>query len=427
MTAASVPSSITPPALRLLAGYQALGRPVSLRDHLAMYGPPPLPGTGSHPRMAREAIRLIEEAGLTGRGGGAFPTARKMRSVAMGRAGVVVVNAGEGEPLSGKDRLLLTVAPHLVLDGAALAAHAVGARKIIVCVHGDSATGIEAAVAERAARADVPVQVRRLPGRYVASEETALVSWLNGGQAKPAFTPPRPYERGVGGRPTLVSNAETYAHVALILRYGPEWFRACGTPDAPGTALFTVSGAVLGPGVIEAPLGTSVADLLRMAGGPAEPLQAVLTGGYGGTWLPMGQARTPTTPEEFAAAGAALGPGIIVALPTRACGLAESARILHWLAGQTAGQCGPCVFGLPAIARDFAAIAGCRAGPALHGRLRGRLGVITGRGACRHPDGAVRFAVSALRVFGPHLDAHEGQEGCPAARQPSVLPARWGR
>jgi NADH:ubiquinone oxidoreductase subunit F (NADH-binding) len=416
MTAAAM----TPPALRLLAGYQALGRPASLSDHLARYGPVPR-GRGAH-----EAIRLIEEAGLTGRGGGAFPTARKMRSVAeAGRGAVVVVNAGEGEPLSGKDRLLLTVAPHLVLDGAVLAAYAVGARKVILCAHGDSAGVIEAAVAEREPREGL--QVRRLPGRYVAGEETALVSWLNGGQAKPAFTPPRPYERGVDGRPTLVANAETYAHIALILRHGPEWFRACGTPDAPGTALFTVSGAVRVPGVVEAPLGTTVADLLRMAGGPAEPLQAVLTGGYGGTWLPMRQARTPTDPRAFTEAGAALGPGIIVALPSRACGLAESARILHWLAGQTAGQCGPCAFGLPAIARDFAAIAGCRAGPALHGRLRERMGVITGRGACRHPDGAVRFAASALRVFGPHLNAHEGREGCPAARLPSALPARWGR
>ena len=153
----------------------------------------------------------------------------------------------------------------------------------------------------------------------------------------------------------------------------------------------------------------------------------MLTGGYGGTWLPIGQAQTSTSPAAFAEAGAALGPGIIVALPSRACGLAESARILHWLADQTAGQCGPCVFGLPAIARDFAAIAGCQIDPALHGRLRRRLGVITGRGACRHPDGAVRFAVSALRVFGPHLNAHEGREGCPAARQALVLPPRWGR
>jgi NADH:ubiquinone oxidoreductase subunit F (NADH-binding) len=420
------------PALRLLAGYHAHGRPADLRDHLSQYGPPPVPGLGSRARNATGLIHLVDEAGLTGRGGGAFPTARKLRSVAASRRpAVVVVNAAEGEPLSGKDGLLLTTAPHLVLDGAGLAAYAVGARKVIVCVHegGRSAPALETAAAERerARLATVPVEVRRVPARYVASEETALVNWLNGGPATPTFTPPRPFERGVDGRPTLVCNAETYAHIALITRYGPEWFRVCGTPDAPGTALFTVSGAVLRPGVVEAPLGTSVADLLRMAGGPAEPLQAVLTGGYGGTWLPLRQVHTPTTPSALAAAEAALGPGIIVALASRACGLAESARILRWLADETAGQCGPCVFGLPAIAEDFAAIAACRAGAPVYRRLRRRLSVIPGRGACRHPDGAVRLAASALRVFGPHLNAHERPDGCLAARRPYVLPTRWER
>jgi len=148
----------------------------------------------------------------------------------------------------------------------------------------------------------------------------------------------------------------------------------------------------------------------------------VLAGGYGGTWLPITLVNTPTTPAAFAAAGAALGPGIIVALPTRACGVAESARILAWLAGETAGQCGPCVFGLPAIAADFAEIAGCQAGEAVYRRLEERLAILPGRGACRHPDGAVRFAVSALRVFGSHLSVHERAGGCLSVRLPGLLP-----
>jgi NADH:ubiquinone oxidoreductase subunit F (NADH-binding) len=417
------------PERRLLAGYHALGRPVRLRDHQARYGPLPSLGPEPRERSATRLIGLLDEAGLTGRGGGAFPTGRKLRSVAeAGRSPVVVVNAAEGEPLSGKDRMLLAVAPHLVLDGAVLAASALGARLIAVCVHSaESAAHIESALAERGDVRSVTVRVTRVPGRYVASEETALVNHLSGREAKPAFTPPRPFERGVGGRPTLVANAETYAHIALIARYGPRWFRACGTPDAPGTALFTVSGAVIRPGVIEAPLGTSVADLLRMAGGPAEQLQAILTGGYGGAWLPIRQVHTPTTPAAFTAAGAALGPGIIVALPARGCGVAESARIMRWLAEETAGQCGPCTFGLPAIAEDLAALAEGRAGESVWRRLRGRLSAVAGRGACRHPDGAVRFATSALRVFGPHLSAHRHPGTCLAARGPGVLPTRWGR
>jgi NADH:ubiquinone oxidoreductase subunit F (NADH-binding) len=413
------------PTSRLLAAYHALGRAADLPDHLTRYGPPPLPADASRSRGGEWLIDMIERAGLTGRGGAAFPTARKLRSVASsGRAAVVVVNATESEPASGKDRLLLTVAPHLVLDGAALAAYAVGAHEIVVCAHAGTKALAASAASDRAyARLDtVPITVTAVPGRYVAGEETSLVSWINCGKAKPTHTPPRPYERGVRGRPTLVGNAETYAHIALIARYGPEWFRSCGTLDAPGTALFTVSGAVTEPGVVEAPLGTSLVDLIQMAGGPAEALQAVLTGGYGGTWLPTSMAGTPLTPAAFAAAGATLGPGIIVALPSRVCGLAESARVLGWLAAQTAGQCGPCIFGLAAIAADFAAIAACAADTSVYQRLRRRLPVIQGRGACRHPDGAVRFAASALRIFGNHLRVHERTGGCPYTERPGFLP-----
>ncbi|MEV0406746.1 NADH-ubiquinone oxidoreductase-F iron-sulfur binding region domain-containing protein [Actinoallomurus sp. NPDC050550] len=427
----------TPHAVRLLAGYHALGRPAGLDDHLAQYGAPPLATTGA------ALIQAVEESGLTGRGGGGFPTGRKLRSVAAGRrSAVVVVNAAEGEPASGKDRALLTVAPHLVLDGAALAAGAVGAREIVVCVHAERDSGeipqadarrggtaalagaVRRAVAERerARLASVPIRVTAVPPRYVASEETSLVRWIDAGDARPFVTPPRPAERGVGGRPTLVSNAETFAQIALIARYGPAWFRSCGSQEAPGTALFTVSGAVARPGVVEAPLGTPVGEILRLAGGPSEPLQAVLAGGYGGTWLPPELQDIPTTPSAFKAAGLALGPGILIALPQRACGVAESARVLAWLAAETAGQCGPCVHGLPAIAADFAEIAACQVSTELYRRLDRRLSVIAGRGACRHPDGAVRFAVSALRVFGPHLRVHARAEGCLLARWPSVLP-----
>jgi NADH:ubiquinone oxidoreductase subunit F (NADH-binding) len=131
---------------------------------------------------------------------------------------------------------------------------------------------------------------------------------------------------------------------------------------------------------------------------------------------------TPATPSALRAAGSALGPGIVIALPARACGLTETARILAWLAHQTAGQCGPCVFGLPAIARDFAQIAACAADPPLYQRLHNRLGVIPGRGACRHPDGAVRLAASTLRVFAGHLAAHQRPGGCLSAPRPGGLP-----
>jgi NADH:ubiquinone oxidoreductase subunit F (NADH-binding) len=154
--------------------------------------------------------------------------------------------------------------------------------------------------------------------------------------------------------------------------------------------------------------------VLGLAGGATEPLQAVLSGGYGGTWLPLPAADgLPLTHEAFRTAGAALGVGLLLALPVSVCGVAETSRILTYLAGESANQCGPCMFGLPAIAADFAAIAGGT--PGVLDRLRRRLGVIPGRGACAHPDGAVRLAASALRVFGEDVAAHTNGRGCRSA------------
>ena len=193
-----------------------------LRAHDDRYGPVRLWGDA--------LVSEVDRAGLTGRGGGAFPAGRKLRSVAerAGRRGsVLVANGMESEPVSVKDASLLARAPHLVLDGIGLAAAAVSAREAYLCVsQPDQADELSAAVAERAGRDPLPVTVTVVPGRYVASEESALVHHLNGGAAVPLFVPPRPFERGVRGRPTLVANVETLANVALISRHGADWFRS---------------------------------------------------------------------------------------------------------------------------------------------------------------------------------------------------------
>ena len=228
---------------------------------------------GPRPHGSVGLIAEIEQAGLRGHGGAGFPTATKMSAVARGRRrGSVVVNATEGEPMSAKDKAVCSVAPHLVLDGAVLAAESVGAQQVIVCVDRNAPstfTSLAGAIQERASytRERVSIRLEAAPSRYVAGEETALVRWLNGGEAKPAFVPPRPFERGVGGRPTLVQNAETLAHVALIARYGARWFRGVGTKADPGSSLVTVGGAINQPGVYEMPLGLPFAQMLTAAGG----------------------------------------------------------------------------------------------------------------------------------------------------------------
>lgn len=409
---------------RLLQGLAATGHPASLAEHLARYGPLPdgRVRRGGDPAL----VAAVEQSGLLGRGGAGFPTGRKMRTVASARRTTVVVGNGmEGEPAAGKDALLLAVAPHLVLDGMEVAARAVGADRAHLAVHRGSATAafVRAAVAERPPPRGLTLTVEELPPHYVSSEESALVHWLNGGEGKPLFVPPRPFERGVGGRPTLINNVETLAQLALISRYGAAWFRSMGDADEPGTMLLTVSGAVRHPGVIEVPTGILLSAALGVAGRVPEPLQAVVVGGYFGTWLPSAVAPSlPLTHAGLRSVGGALGAGIVVAFPASACGLAETARVVGYLAGQTAGQCGPCVHGLRAIAGTLHDLAHGPWRAAQRTDLDRWMGVVPGRGACRHPDGAVRFAASALQVFAEDVRRHETVGPCPAAFREPLLP-----
>jgi NADH:ubiquinone oxidoreductase subunit F (NADH-binding) len=393
---------------RLLAGVDE-GRVVELDAHLARYGAAPHPGPG--------LIDAAGESGLRGRGGAGFPTGRKLAAVASaGRRPIVVVNAVEGEPASGKDRMLLRYLPHLVFDGAVLAAEAVGAREAVVAVGG--ATELELRILQGAIssrrRLDRRVELRAVavPRTFVGGEETALVRYLEGGPAKPTFGA-RPFERGV-----LVQNAETVAHLAQVARFGPGWFRELGPDDEPGSALVSLSGTVARPGVYEIALGTTLAELLRTAGGPSEPLRAVLVGGYFGTWLDAESLEVPLSDGALSRRGAKLGARAVVALPLGACGVVESARVARYLAGESAGQCGPCVHGLDAIAAGLARIATGKGDS--RGDLRRWVEAVRGRGACRHPDGAASFAASALTTFADEVERH--LRGRCSAGSRSVLP-----
>ncbi len=415
----TIDGTLAPPALELprLLRAPAAG-PGGLGVHLDAYGPLP---------TARGLIPLVDAAGLTGRGGAGFPAARKLATVASsGRRTVVVGNGAEGEPASGKDLVLLHALPHLVLDGLVLAAEAVRASDTDLSVERDSPAlpVLQTALRERW-KAGVDrqrIQIVHAPPRFLAGEESALVNRVSGGPALPRDTPPRVFERGVRGRPTLVQNVETLAHIALIARFGPEWFRALGTAAEPGTMLFSVGGAVATPRVIEAEIGVSLPDLLAAAGGQTARLQAVLYGGYHGGWLAGADALTvPLANAALRPKGVSLGAGVIVALPADACGLVETARVARYLADESAGQCGPCLNGLPRIAGALAVLAGPHPDRRTRAWVERWSSQVAGRGACHHPDGTVRFVRSALRVFAREIDLHEGGH-CSAATSQAVLP-----
>ena len=282
--------------------------PVGLAGHTARYGPPP----SSLSRRQRDAlIAEVARAGLTGRGGAGFPTARKLAAVAAGRAPVVVANGTEGEPASMKDRVLMASSPHLVLDGAVLAAEITGAGNAVIVVHRDVRAIIDHAVAERvrAGLDRVWLEVRTAADGFVAGQASAVVRWIQRGIPAPTATPPRLALRGLRGAPTLVQNVETLAHLALIARYGASWFRSAGTPAEPGSMLVTVLGAVSEPGVREVAIGTPVGQLLDLAGGASAPPQALLLGGYFGAWVDAAEASArPFSSAGLADLGAGPGP-----------------------------------------------------------------------------------------------------------------------
>ena len=408
----------------VLSAWHALGRS-DLAAHLAHHG------TLHVPRHADEAWaegfwRAIGAAGLTGRGGAAFAAARKLAH-ARGAPGspTVVVNAMEGEPASAKDQVLLSCVPHLVLDGAAAAARAVGAPRIVVCVAAerpDMAASVRRAVAERGlSHGATPIDVVCPPGAYVAGEESALVSWLAGSNGAPMWRPDKSVPISLGRGPALVHNAETLAHMALIARYGPDAFRAHGLADMPGTCLVTVSGAVREPGVYEVALGTPLRAVLGAAH-PFPAVAAVLTGGYGGTWVATTALDVAYAPRPLERVGGVVGAGVLVVLPPEACGIAETARVARFMAGESAGQCGPCVFGLPALAADLQRLAAGTADSGVLESLEDRCAAVVGRGACRHPDGVARLVRSALAVFGADAASHAGGEPCAHYAARSVLP-----
>jgi len=417
--------------------------PVDLRAHLAMYGPLRTPG-------GRDGLlREVAGAGLTGRGGAAFPVARKLAAAAEARpAPVVVGNGAEGEPASSKDRSLLWLSPHLVLDGLQLAAGAAGSRSAVLYVprnerlHGRLA----GAIAERAAAGmdAARVELVTAPDRFLAGEESALVSRLADRPALPAYRPVRGLPRLASGRPALVQNVETLAHLALIARYGAAWFRKAGTEAEPGTMLATLHLADGRTSVVEVPLGAGLAGLLGLdrGPGPAEagaagpdvpsafgPVQAVLVGGYHGAWLPAAEAAAlPLANAALRPLGALVGAGVLAALPADRCGLAETARVVRYLALESAGQCGPCFNGLPRIAAAVGHLAGPRPDPRARADLERWAGLVAGRGACHHPDGSVRFIRSALRDFAAEAGLHEqgqcsGTDPRPFLPVPATSPA----
>lgn len=360
--------------------------PETLAQHRARWGVPTLVGD--------DFAAALAASELTGRGGAHVPASWKLTAARQaGPGGTVVINGVEGEPGSAKDAALMQSRPHLVLEGALATAHAIGASEIVLWLH-ESATATRAvlasAVAERRPELHVRVRVLMAPAGYVSGESSAVIRAVRGGPALPAHSRDRARPWGAGPA-VLVHNAETHARLGLL---------ALGrNPLATSLVTLAESSAPLRftrRTVIEVGTNERFGDLLEQRGIPSP--QAVLLGGLGGTWVRWHDlAGLPVDARALADHGLSLGAGVVHLLPVRRDGLAESVAILDWLADQSARQCGPCVFGLPALA-DAVHRSATKRGD---GGARSIASLVRGRGACRHPDGAARMAMSAQEVFAP--------------------------
>jgi NADH:ubiquinone oxidoreductase subunit F (NADH-binding) len=374
-------------------------------------------------------LEQIDLSGLLGRGGAAFPLGTKLRTVRdAGRRGtetVIVANGEEGEPASVKDRWLLRNRPHLVLDGLRLAAAVVNASRAVVYVSDEqSGVAVNSALSQLDSQAfgttDVTVLV--VDPTYVAGEETAAVRRINGGPAKPTDKPPRPFEEGVAGLPTTVSNVETLANLPYIHEHGSQSFRAVGTPMSPGTFLATITGGGKPAALYEIPHGTAFSELLRVHGVAADTVRGVLMGGYFAGLVNTDILDATLDHETIRRLGSGLGCGAISIL-TDDCPVAVTAAVLTYFDRENAGQCGSCFNGTAAMAAVASALRDGAATQEDVTRLERWSVVLRGRGACGTLDGATNVAASLLRQY-PQLVASHLADGCPSCRAGAFIAER---
>ncbi|WP_410659118.1 NAD(P)H-dependent oxidoreductase subunit E [Amycolatopsis sp. lyj-112] len=333
-----------------LDAYRAAGGYAALRNALLL-GP-------------AGVIREVTDAGLMGRGGAAFPTGRKWDATARQpvRTRYLVCNADESEPGTFKDRVLIEGDPFALVESMTIAAFAIGAQKGYVYLRGEYPralrllrNAIDVAHERGFLGTDImghegfsfDIEVRRGAGAYICGEETAIFNSIEGFRGEPRTKPPFPVEKGLFGKPTAVNNVETLVNVPLILTEGCEAYRRIGTEHSAGPKLFCLSGNVRRPGVYEVPFGTTLDDLLSLAGGVPDgrELRAILLGGAAGGFVRPDETGLPLTMEDARAAGATLGSGVVLALDDQADLGGFLVRIAAFFRDESCGQCVPCRIG----------------------------------------------------------------------------------
>jgi NADH:ubiquinone oxidoreductase subunit F (NADH-binding) len=376
-------------------------------------------------------VRIVGDSGLRGRGGAGYPTGLKWRSCASSedRQRHVVANGFEADPGAQLDRALMERDPHAVVEGVTLAAYAVGARRATIAVNAGyvlAARRLRAAVAAAEERGHLganaggtghglSVEVREVAGSFVVGEETVLLRALEDRRAQPDQRPPYPTERGLWGRPTVVNNVETLAAVPWIVANGAESYAGIGAPMAPGTTLVQVTGAVARPGIVEAPTGTTLREIIeRAAGGPTGTLKAVLVGGPSGGFLPPAGLDTPLSYVPLADAGAIVGSGTVLVIDTTACIVDLAALMTRYLGDQACGKTIPCRIGTRRLAELGEGFCGGRSRPSDPRLLLDLAADIRDGALCGLEATAVNPLMTGMRYFSEEFEDHIVRGSCPA-------------
>jgi NADH-quinone oxidoreductase subunit F len=374
---------------------------------------------GGYSPASRDTLHEVIASGLRGRGGAGFPVGKKWSIAAETEASLryVVCNAGEDEPGSFKDRILLEYRPHLVLEGVILAARAIHAEEAFLYINETYESCFErttAAIAEL--RSDIKVSVHRAPTVYVAGEDSAVLEVLEGKPPKPRQKPPYPASAGLFGKPTVVNNVETLANVPGIVRHGAEWFRRFGTPESPGTMIFCLGDEMANPGAYELPFGTSLRHLYEDLGGglkSGKNLKAILPGGPSCAFLSPDQLDLELDPESLKRAGSTLGCGVMRFYGQDECMLDETLRIARFFERESCGQCPACRMETSMLSAILDRIHQAKGDAALFEQFQKILDFNRGKGYCALVNMPGPPILSALRLFRDEFEFHLRHGRCP--------------
>jgi NADH-quinone oxidoreductase subunit F len=394
-----------------------------------------------------DVIGLVKDSGLRGRGGAGFPTGQKWSFIPQGAEGAgakphyLVINADESEPGTCKDIPLMMATPHVLVEGAIIAAYAIRARHAFIYVRGEVVPvlrRLQHAVAEayaagylgtdiRGSGFDLDLVVHAGAGAYICGEETALLDSLEGRRGQPRLRPPFPAVAGLYACPTVVNNVESIASVPAVVRGGIDWFKSMGSEKSPGFTLYSLSGHVTRPGQYEAPLGITLRELLDYAGGvrAGHELKFWTPGGSSTPLLTAEHLDVPLDYENMAKVGSMLGTKALQIFDETTCVVRAVRRWTQFYAHESCGKCTPCREGTYWLAQIYERLETGQAGEADLEKLLDIADAINGKSFCALGDGAASPIISSVKFFRDEYLAHlDG--GCPFDPHASMLHAAEG-